>query len=79
VAIWGTIAIMTSAPIDDWWHQAYGADASAWSPPHAVLTLGIAGVIIGSLLLMVSAANRGSRRRQRRLRAPLAASPLRER
>ncbi|HEV3073438.1 MAG TPA: hypothetical protein VHB47_03375, partial [Thermoanaerobaculia bacterium] len=26
VAIWGSIAMLTSAPFDNWWHDAYGLD-----------------------------------------------------
>src|SRR5215471_12763290 len=26
VAIWGALAMLTSAPFDDWWHNAYGLD-----------------------------------------------------
>ena len=26
VCIWGAIAMLTSAPFDDWWHNAYGLD-----------------------------------------------------
>src|SRR5262245_19392915 len=26
VAIWGAFAMLTSAPFDDWWHNAYGLD-----------------------------------------------------
>src|SRR6266480_3638506 len=37
VAIWGAIAMLTSAPFDDWWHNAYGLDVKIVSPPHAVL------------------------------------------
>src|SRR2546430_2209322 len=37
VAIWGTIAMLTSAPFDNWWHNAYGLDVKVLSPPHIVL------------------------------------------
>jgi hypothetical protein len=26
VAMWGAVAMITSAPFDDWWHNAYGLD-----------------------------------------------------
>jgi hypothetical protein len=26
VCIWGTLLMITSAPFDDWWHNAYGLD-----------------------------------------------------
>lgn len=39
--IWGAIAMLTSAPFDNWWHSAYGLDVKVFSPPHALLLLGI--------------------------------------
>jgi len=40
VSIWGAIAMVTSAPFDDWWHNAYGVDVKILSPPHMVLAAG---------------------------------------
>ena len=37
ITIWGAIAMLTSAPFDDWWHNAYGLDVQILSPPHVVL------------------------------------------
>ena len=34
VCIWGAFAMLTSAPFDDWWHNAYGLDVKILSPPH---------------------------------------------
>ncbi|HEY4209585.1 MAG TPA: hypothetical protein VGM31_22320 [Puia sp.] len=39
--IWGAIAMLTSAPFDDWWHSAYGLDVTILSPPHTLLGLGM--------------------------------------
>lgn len=39
--IWGAIAMLTSAPFDDWWHNAYGLDVVILSPPHSLLGLGM--------------------------------------
>jgi hypothetical protein len=39
--IWGAIAMLTSAPFDDWWHSAYGLDVTILSPPHTLLALGM--------------------------------------
>ncbi len=39
--IWGAIAMLTSAPFDDWWHNAYGLDVVILSPPHTLLALGM--------------------------------------
>src|SRR5687768_11483497 len=44
VCIWGCLAMVTSAPFDDWWHNAYGLDVRIISPPHTVLALGIGAI-----------------------------------
>jgi hypothetical protein len=59
VAIWGCFAMVSSAPFDNWWHDAYGLDVRIISPPHTILAMGIAGVGIGALLLTLAAQNRG--------------------
>lgn len=46
--IWGAIAMLTSAPFDDWWHNTYGLDVVVLSPPHALLILGIFCLQLGS-------------------------------
>lgn len=55
---WGGGAMITSAPFDDWWHNAYGLDVKIISPPHVLLALGIAGIMWGSTLLAVAQMNR---------------------
>ncbi len=65
VAIWGAIAMLTSAPLDDWWHNAYGLDVEILSPPHVVLALGICSIQLGALLMALSWQNRASQRGQR--------------
>ncbi len=65
VAIWGAIAMLTSAPLDDWWHNAYGLDVEILSPPHVVLALGICSIQLGALLMALSWQNRASERGQR--------------
>lgn len=59
LCIWGAIAMLTSAPFDDWWHNAYGLDVKILSPPHAVLALGILAIQLGALLLVLALQNRG--------------------
>ncbi|HEU4995008.1 MAG TPA: hypothetical protein VFT29_09310 [Gemmatimonadaceae bacterium] len=59
VCIWGCAAMLTSAPFDNWWHNAYGLDVRIISPPHAVLALGIGAICVGALLLSLAAQNRG--------------------
>lgn len=58
VAIWGSFAMLTSAPFDDWWHNAYGLDVEILSPPHVLLALGIVSIQVGALLLALSWQNR---------------------
>ena len=41
VCMWGAAAMLTSAPFDDWWHNAYGLDVRIISPPHTLLGLGM--------------------------------------
>lgn len=58
VTAWGALAMVTSAPFDDWWHNRYGLDVKIVSPPHAVLGLGMFAVGMGVLLVVYSAQNR---------------------
>ncbi len=51
LAGWGGLAMLTSAPFDNWWHNAYGLDVKIVSPPHTLLILGIRAVSIGMLFL----------------------------
>ncbi|NYF88935.1 hypothetical protein RBB79_05285 [Tunturiibacter empetritectus] len=60
IAAWGGIAMITSAPFDNWWHAAYGLDVKIVSPPHTLLILGIRCVAIGILFLILAAMNRAS-------------------
>jgi len=64
IAAWGGLAMLTSAPFDDWWHNAYGLDVKILSPPHVLLAIGIAGIVWGGLILTVAEMNRaeGARR-----------------
>src|SRR5947208_13249635 len=43
VCIWGAIAMIASAPFDNWWHNAYGLDVKILSPPHTNLPRGFPG------------------------------------
>ena len=69
VAAWGGLAMITSAPFDDWWHNAYGLDVKILSPPHMVLAAGIFAVHLGALLLILGRMNRASGVERSRLRA----------
>ena len=58
VCIWGSLAMLVSAPFDNWWHDAYGLDVQILSPPHSLLALGMYGVAIGAMLLILAWRNR---------------------
>lgn len=58
MAIWGALAMITSAPFDNWWHNAYGLDVKILSPPHTLLALGILGIAFGALFLVLARQNR---------------------
>jgi hypothetical protein len=64
VCIWGAFAMLTSAPFDDWWHNAYGLDVKIVSPPHMLLAAGIAAIQGGAMLMALAWQNRavGERR-----------------
>ena len=64
VMLWGAAAMVASAPFDDWWHDAYGLDVRVISPPHAVLALGMVGVVAGAMLLDPLRAERRARSRR---------------
>jgi hypothetical protein len=58
IATWGCIAMLTSAPFDNWWHNAYGLDVKIVSPPHTLLSLGSFAIKVGALALMAGLMNR---------------------
>jgi hypothetical protein len=60
LAGWGGLAMITSAPFDNWWHNAYGLDVKIVSPPHVLLILGIRAVSFGMLFLILAAMNRAA-------------------
>jgi hypothetical protein len=60
LAGWGGVAMVTSAPFDNWWHNAYGLDVKIVSPPHTVLILGIRAVAVGMMFLILAAMNRAA-------------------
>ena len=65
IAAWGGIAMLTSAPFDNWWHNAYGLDVKIISPPHMVLAAGILAVHLGALILILGKMNRADGEPQR--------------
>jgi hypothetical protein len=70
IAAWGGFAMITSAPFDNWWHNAYGLDVTILSPPHVLLMSGSIAIDIGTLILIGGSMNRSqgdSRAKFRRL------------
>ncbi|HTL04721.1 MAG TPA: hypothetical protein VL241_03180, partial [Gemmatimonadales bacterium] len=67
LCIWGALMMVTSAPFDNWWHNAYGLDVKIMSPPHAVLAWGMLAIEVGAMLMAVARQNRATPREQRRL------------
>lgn len=67
VAIWGALALLVSAPFDNWWHNAYGLDIDRFTPPHALLLLGMLTIQIGAMLLALAAQNRAGEAESRPL------------
>ena len=57
VCIWGSFAMLVSAPFDDWWHNAYGLDVEILSPPHVVLAAGVFGIGAGAMLMTLAQQN----------------------
>jgi len=58
ICAWGGVAMLVSAPFDDWWHNAYGLDVRIISPPHMVLAAGFFGIEFGTVMLMLAFMNR---------------------
>jgi hypothetical protein len=50
--------MITSAPFDNWWHNAYGLDVKILSPPHVVLILGLLAIRFGLLVMVLAEMNR---------------------
>ncbi len=65
IGAWGGLTMLTSAPFDNWWHNAYGLDVKIISPPHMVLFLGVYSVVAGCLVLLAGHANRTQGRQRR--------------
>src|SRR6266852_902218 len=67
ICAWGGVAMITSAPFDNWWPNAYGLDVKILSPPHVVLILGMVGVQLGALILILGQMNRVTERARAKL------------
>ena len=57
-SVWGALAMLTSAPFDDWWHNTYGLDVQILTPPHTILAIGIMTLQFGAIVGVLSLQNR---------------------
>jgi hypothetical protein len=57
ISAWGGVTMLTSAPFDNWWHEAYGLDVKIISPPHMLLALGIAAILFGGVVQILGQMN----------------------
>jgi len=55
--VWGALAMLTSAPFDDWWHNTYGLDVQILTPPHTILAIGIMTVQFGAMVGVLALQN----------------------
>jgi hypothetical protein len=60
IAAWGGATMLSSAPFDNWWHNAYGLDVKIFSPPHVVLDGGVLAIQVGAVVLIASTMNRST-------------------
>jgi len=67
MCVWGSVAMLASAPFDNWWHEAYGLDVKILSPPHVLLALGMTAIRVGTLVMVVAQMNRASGELYRKL------------
>ena len=58
ICAWGGVAMIASAPFDNWWHNSYGLDVKILSPPHVLLALGMIGIRFGTLVMVLAEMNR---------------------
>ncbi|MGB9403863.1 MAG: hypothetical protein WCA98_09995 [Candidatus Acidiferrales bacterium] len=58
ICAWGGLAMIASAPFDNWWHNSYGLDVKILSPPHILLALGMTAIRLGLLVLVLAEMNR---------------------
>lgn len=55
--VWGALAMLTSAPFDDWWHNTYGLDVQILTPPHTILVVGMMMVQFGAMVGVLALQN----------------------
>ncbi|QKZ15880.1 hypothetical protein [Spirosoma sp. KUDC1026] len=55
--VWGALAMLTSAPFDDWWHNTFGLDVQILTPPHTILAVGIMVLQFGAMVGVLAPQN----------------------
>jgi len=60
LALWGSVAMIASAPFDNWWHNAYGLDVQVATPPHGLLSIGFFATQVGAMTLLASLIHRST-------------------
>ncbi len=58
VGLWGVVAMIAAAPMDRFWHKAFGLENRISVPPHGLLLVGLFAIQFGSLLLVTARLNR---------------------
>ena len=58
ISMIGAVLALAAGPVDDLWHRLYGLDVTILSPPHLLLTAGIAIATYGALVGCARRANR---------------------
>jgi len=53
----GALMALTSAPVDNLWHDVFGLDVVVWSPPHIQLVLGVTFSALGLLATLAAEMN----------------------
>ena len=61
------VVTLASAPVDNFWHSAFGRDAVIWSPPHVLGIVGTGSLVIAILVDLTASPTAWSRR----MRGPL--------
>lgn len=66
IALWGSLAMVASAPFDNWQHNAYGLDVTFATPPHMLLFVGSFATMVGTglrIATLIHSSTQLSRRR----------------
>ena len=68
VTLWGVLMQFAAVLFDNWWHGVYGLDVVVFSPPHALLAVGITVFYFGQFCVIAAYRNVVSAGAERRTR-----------